>query len=155
MSYTQKEINVGDHVYSLSNVKLNVVLTKEGTFSIFVRKVAALVITRNECLDLVKISHENVQRILQHVNEDKFHYLVAEASQSLPVYLGRKRKINFIESLRLMKDVTKGLNHLHDNGILHKNLSPDNIIIGGNMAKIANFGIIDFNHEKVIQKKLR
>ncbi len=50
--------------------------------------------------------------------------------------------VDLTRARRLMIDVLRGLEHLHGNGILHRDLKPGNILIdSGNNAQISDFGL--------------
>jgi eukaryotic-like serine/threonine-protein kinase len=50
--------------------------------------------------------------------------------------------VDLTRARRLVIDVLRGLEHLHSNGILHRDLKPGNILIdNGNNAQISDFGL--------------
>jgi serine/threonine protein kinase len=50
--------------------------------------------------------------------------------------------VDLTRARRLMIDVLRGLEHLHGNGILHRDLKPGNVLIdNGNNAQISDFGL--------------
>ena len=77
--------------------------------------------------------------------EGDLRYLVMEfiEGESLTKILARRR-LEAEEVLRLRNRLAEGLAAVHDRGIIHRDLSPDNIILPGgdiDRAKLINFGI--------------
>ncbi|CAG8666161.1 25692_t:CDS:2, partial [Dentiscutata erythropus] len=50
-------------------------------------------------------------------------------------------KILWIDLIRIAKEITSGLAHLHDKNIVHRDLHSMNILINNNVALITDFGI--------------
>ncbi|CAG8494443.1 15624_t:CDS:10, partial [Cetraspora pellucida] len=50
-------------------------------------------------------------------------------------------KISWTELIKIAKDITSGLKHLHDKNIIHRDLHSKNILIDGGKALISDFGI--------------
>jgi hypothetical protein len=45
------------------------------------------------------------------------------------------------ESARLVRDLARGLAHIHSHGVLHRDLKPDNILLDGEVPRLADFGL--------------
>ncbi|MFD0856237.1 protein kinase, partial [Actinomadura adrarensis] len=43
--------------------------------------------------------------------------------------------------MALICQVLKGLEHAHDKGVVHRDLSPSNILLTGDTAKVTDFGL--------------
>ena len=60
--------------------------------------------------------------------------------ESLRERLGRG-PLGITESVSLLRDVAKALAYAHERGIVHRDIKPDNILITGGSATVADFGI--------------
>jgi serine/threonine-protein kinase len=56
--------------------------------------------------------------------------------------LAAERPIPFVEALRIMREVARGLGKAHEIGVVHRDLKPDNVMIGEDgIVKILDFGV--------------
>lgn len=149
MSLIETKIRFGGHQYPINTVEVNKIIKKKRNVDIFVRKTSTAIISRFDCEKLLKISHLNIQRIFQHEVFQEHHYLAMESCGNLTEFLKSKKQIEPEELLRLMKESTEGLRYLHQNEIIHKNLSPESIFIEKNHAKVAFFGVVESTYDKV------
>jgi hypothetical protein len=107
----------------------------------------ALALFRKEALALGDLHHEAIVRYYVFAVEPtlKYPYLAMELvdGQSLSNLL-RRGPLTFEAARALMQRIAAGLQAAHVRGIVHRDVSPDNIIIpGGDVAraKIIDFGI--------------
>lgn len=72
------------------------------------------------------------------------HYIAQEFIEGMTIreYLQTSKKITVSEVVSITTSILKGLKHAHDNGIIHKDIKGQNILIDLNKnIKIADFGI--------------
>jgi len=107
----------------------------------------ALALFRKEASALHYIHHEAIVRYYIFSNDPGTgrHYLAMEFVDGQPLSeLLHKGPLGF-EAVRLLQErLAAGLNAAHQHGIIHRDLSPDNVLIpGGDLAraKIIDFGI--------------
>lgn len=90
------------------------------------------------------LDHPNVVRIIEKKEEDDQVYFVMEfvPGASLEAIL-RQRRLSLHEAFRVFKNVCRGLEAAHQKSIVHRDLSPKNILVSEDLAvaKIADFGI--------------
>lgn len=60
---------------------------------------------------------------------------------SLDKYLISRSKVNYKDSLTIIKQIANGIKYLHQNSIIHRDLKPNNIFIKDHIIKIGDFGL--------------
>ncbi len=104
---------------------------------------------QNEAIALDRVRHPNVISRLGHgsardLHNTVFHYLVLEY---LPggdlAKLCRERNLTLVEALNYLEQVCAGLAHAHQNGIIHRDIKPQNLLLTEDRktVKIADFGV--------------
>lgn len=100
-----------------------------------------------------KLSHPNVVKLVDYDLNTSKPYLVTEHCEG-----GDLSKFDFattptIERLRLFAAICRGVGHAHENGVIHRDLKPDNIFLRQDRRTpvVGDFGIcfIDDNGERV------
>jgi serine/threonine protein kinase len=61
--------------------------------------------------------------------------------ESLFVRLERERRLVLDEALRITHDVASALGYAHGRGVLHRDVKPENILLAGGRALVADFGL--------------
>jgi hypothetical protein len=109
---------------------------------------AALALFRKEASALHNLYHEAIVRYYVFTVEPilKCPYLAMEyvEGRSLSTMLQDSGPLSFESTRALMRRIAAGLQAAHERGIVHRDVSPDNIIISGlhmSQAKIIDFGI--------------
>ena len=76
-------------------------------------------------------SHDNIVSLYDYdINVDgSIHYMVFEylSGGTLAGYLGKASRLSLDEVLRLGRQLCRGLAHLHERGLIHRDLSPENV----------------------------
>lgn len=102
---------------------------------------------RNEVLLMRELTHPNIVRLFEFgdAGEQRFFITMEYVrGQSLRQYLKSLQpdRLPFDEVLRIMEQICSGVAHAHERGILHRDLKPDNILLGEKgELKIADFGL--------------
>jgi serine/threonine protein kinase len=90
------------------------------------------------------LSHPNIVNMYDVGQEDDIHYIVMEYvdGETLKARIRREGKLSMEDAVRIASEVCSGLQHAHENNIVHRDIKPQNILINkeGN-AKVADFGI--------------
>lgn len=90
------------------------------------------------------LSHPNIVNIFDVGEEDDILYMVMEYVDGLTLkeYIQRYGPIDIEESLDIMKQITSAIALAHDNGIVHRDIKPQNILIDSyGQVKVTDFGI--------------
>ena len=105
---------------------------------------------KREKFIMSQISHYNIVNLYRCFEDYNYTYFVSELIQGVDLekYL-IKFNTNYpnghIEQyliIYIFKEILLGLKYLHENGILHRDIKPDNILISNNNSiKITDFGI--------------
>ncbi len=87
-------------------------------------------------------SHPNVVRVHSFGQFPGGLYLVVELVSGGSLAERLKGKLLSIQdSARLVRDLARGVAHIHAHGVLHRDLKPDNILLDGEVPRLADFGL--------------
>lgn len=106
---------------------------------------------RREAAILAKLQHENIVSIYDFYEKEGEKFIVLEyiKGKSLKEIIVDRGKLPIEYALYVLREVLKGLSYIHSNGILHRDLKPDNIMIADDgTVKITDFGLA-FGNENV------
>jgi serine/threonine protein kinase len=81
----------------------------------------------------VRLEHPNIVRTFQMDDAGGLHYLVMEylEGQTLAEALSRRGKLTVPEAVHVIFQALQGLQHLHEQGLVHRDLSPENLMLLG------------------------
>jgi serine/threonine protein kinase len=100
---------------------------------------------------LTKLKHPNLVQLFElgTLDEDVF-FISMEFIQGESVLdrIHRLGRIRIPDALRIAKEVAKGLHSVHEKGIVHRDMSPDNILIVTDEQENETVKIIDFGIAK-------
>ena len=92
--------------------------------------------------------HPNIVRLLDHLENENYIFIVTEFIDGVTLHkYFKKKKVVFTESeaCPIMFQIAKGIKYLHKYGIVHRDLKPENIMItkqnGSDIIKIMDFGL--------------
>lgn len=108
-----------------------------------------------------QVRHPNIINFIDsfEYNEKEPHFYViamAHAYQDLLGYFDENSNISLINSARIIYDILNALKYLHQNGIWHRDIKPDNIFIVDYtdqvpLAAIGDFGLsIKYDYETFV-----
>ena len=99
---------------------------------------------KRELLLARQVSHRNVVRIhdLGDINGTKYITMAYVEGADLAALLAREGRLPVARVVRLARQIAAGLRAAHDEGVVHRDLKPGNIMIGAaDHAQIMDFGI--------------
>lgn len=90
-----------------------------------------------------RLQHPNIGQVLDSGERDWLVYYVMPYwdGPSLSSYLTKYRQLSLEDAIRVGKDLLDALAHAHQQGIVHRDVKPDNIILTRNGAILLDFGI--------------
>lgn len=97
-----------------------------------------------EAKAVTSLSHPNIVSIYDVENEGEFYYLILEYVEGMTLkdYMIKNPRIPIETIVHIAKQIASGLSHAHQNGIIHRDIKPQNILMNDNLTcKITDFGI--------------
>ena len=99
---------------------------------------------QNEARAAGVLNHPNIVTIYDAGEQDGIFYIAMEFIEGTTLHelLAEQRVLATEEVLQLTRQICRGLDYAHSNGIVHRDIKPANIMITGNgTVKIMDFGI--------------
>lgn len=99
---------------------------------------------RREAQSATSLAHPNVVSIYDVGEEDNIYYIVMEyvEGQTLKQYIQQFAPVHPRKAVNIMEQIVSGIQHAHDNQIIHRDIKPHNILIDHNgNVKVTDFGI--------------
>lgn len=101
---------------------------------------------QNEAQAAAKLNHPNIVAVYDIVDnhQDKLHYIVMELVEgiTLKTYIQRRGRMDSKEAIAIALQVVGGIEQAHKNGIVHRDIKPQNMIVSSDgTVKVADFGI--------------
>ena len=108
---------------------------------------------QNEAIALDRVRHPNIISRIGHgtardLKGTVFHYLVLEYLSGGDLQNAvRKRELSLVQVLNYVEQICAGLGHAHKNGVIHRDIKPQNLLLTADLAtvKIADFGVARFS----------
>ncbi|MCS6975940.1 MAG: serine/threonine protein kinase, partial [Gemmatales bacterium] len=78
-----------------------------------------------------QLDHPNVVRTFHHGQSNGLHYIVMEylEGETLKNVLRTRHRLPLVEALRIAYYLGQGLQYLHEKGLVHRDLCPENIML--------------------------
>ncbi len=99
---------------------------------------------RREAESTISLSHPHIVNIYDVGQEDDVYYIVMEyvEGMTLKQHIQQYGPLLVEEAVNIMSQLSSAIAHAHDNGIIHRDIKPQNILINkfGNV-KVTDFGI--------------
>ncbi|MGH9844785.1 MAG: protein kinase domain-containing protein [Blastocatellia bacterium] len=99
---------------------------------------------RNEAVVLAKLNHPHIALLYNLIQQDNLLFMVMEFLRGDPLdwRIRKSGAIPYGEAIRLFGQILEAINYAHQNGVVHRDLKPNNIMITpGEKVKVMDFGI--------------
>jgi hypothetical protein len=92
---------------------------------------------------IAKLSHPHVLALYDSGKAENFLYYVMPLvkGESLRALLNRKRTLTLEDTLAIAKDVGDALSYAHREGVVHRDVKPENVLLAEGHALVTDFGI--------------
>lgn len=108
-------------------------------------------------VDIMKICrHQNIVRLLDHFEDNEFIFIVMEylSGGTLAHFLETNplTELSEKEAAKIIYQIAKALEYLHQFGIIHRDLKPENILIKGGLPFLSmdSIKVMDFGLSKIL-----
>jgi eukaryotic-like serine/threonine-protein kinase len=97
----------------------------------------------NEIRTTAQLRHPHVLPLFDsgRAGDALFYVMPFVDGESLRVRLRREPQLPLAEAVRILREVADALAHAHAHGIVHCDLKPDNVLLSGRHAFLADFGV--------------
>ena len=99
---------------------------------------------KKESLSSASLSHPNIVNIYDVGVEDGIYYIVMEyvKGKTLKDIIKEHAPMPYYEVINISRQICLGLEHAHNNNIIHRDIKPQNILVTHDgIIKVADFGI--------------
>jgi serine/threonine protein kinase len=99
---------------------------------------------KREARTVAQLQHPNIVTVIDRGEEDGRQYIVFEYidGENLKELVVRKGRLDVREALEIALEVARGLAFAHENGLIHRDVKPQNVLLNGDgRAKVTDFGI--------------
>ncbi|MGH7702367.1 MAG: serine/threonine-protein kinase, partial [Gemmatimonadales bacterium] len=90
-----------------------------------------------------RLQHPHIVPLLTAgASGDLLYYIMPFiAGESLRVKLAREGELPVIEAVRILREVVDALSYAHRNGVVHRDIKPDNVLLAEGHAVVTDFGV--------------
>ena len=115
---------------------------------------------KNESKAIAVLSHPNIVKVYDVSFGDLIQYIVMEYIEGITLkrYIESHGRVGWKDTVSIVMQILKALQHAHDKGIIHRDVKPQNIMIATDgTIKVTDFGIARFarsDHKTMTDKAI-
>ncbi len=105
---------------------------------------------RNESKAIALLSHPGIVKVSDVNFSDNIQYIVMEYIDGITLkeYIEQQGSVKWKEAVHFTVQILRALQHAHDNGIVHRDVKPQNVmLLEDGTIKVMDFGIARFARE--------
>lgn len=109
---------------------------------------------RTEAQAAGRLHHPGIVAVFEYSEKDDLAFLVMEYvdGKSLSNFISNTETQSLYDIIQIIKQILEALDYAHSNGVVHRDIKPDNIIITADgQTKIADFGIAHLDTSTLTQ----
>lgn len=99
---------------------------------------------RREARAIARLSHPNIVTVIDRGDADGCQFIVFEhvRGANLKQLVAKRGRLPVVQALALAHQAARGLGFAHENGIVHRDVKPQNVLVDEDgVAKVTDFGI--------------
>jgi serine/threonine protein kinase len=99
---------------------------------------------KREARSVAQLQHPNIVTVIDRGEEDGRQFIVFEYidGENLKEHVVRQGRLDVREALEIAVEVARGLAFAHEQGLIHRDVKPQNVLLNGDgRAKVTDFGI--------------
>ncbi|WP_188835640.1 Stk1 family PASTA domain-containing Ser/Thr kinase [Flexivirga endophytica] len=98
---------------------------------------------RREARSAARLTHPNVVAVTDQGSDEDYVFLAMELvrGQTLRQLIRRDAPLPVRQALEMMEGILRALDAAHQAGLVHRDVKPENVLIGAHGVKVADFGL--------------
>ncbi|HEX6314823.1 MAG TPA: bifunctional serine/threonine-protein kinase/formylglycine-generating enzyme family protein, partial [Gemmatimonadaceae bacterium] len=90
-----------------------------------------------------QLQHPHILTLIDSGEADELLYYVMPfvEGESLRVRIRREGRLSIADAVRILRDVADGLAYAHRQGVIHRDIKPDNVMLADRHALLVDFGV--------------
>src|SRR2546428_248501 len=98
---------------------------------------------KREIQTAARLQHPHIVPLLSagETNGLPFYTMPFVKGESLRARLSRGGELSVNEAVHVLRDVAAALAYAHGEGVVHRDIKPDNVIVSGGVAVVTDFGV--------------
>ena len=127
-------------------VAMDKTLGRRVAVKVLSREVAAEIKTERFRLEIqlaARLQHPHIVPLLQsgEINGILYYTMPFVEGESLRQRLDREKPLPIQDGIRILRQVASAISYAHRNGVVHRDIKPDNVLLSDEFALVADFGV--------------